>query len=148
MHALGSGIKNSVNHDPEASYLLSLGNDNQRGISIGTFLITVWYFPLFIDCVALLSFSIEMVWDRFYFFIGRLKGKTFLHRRPSWETKVERVLNLFDRYRTLVVLGFRFMYGLRTVTPFAFGLSGNSRKFLVSEFLLKDMEGMKPMFLR
>ncbi len=67
-----------------------------------------------------------------YFFVGRVKGKTFLQRRPGWERKVERVLRLFDQHRTLLVLGFRFIYGLRTVTPFAFGLSGiSTRRFLI-----------------
>jgi membrane protein DedA with SNARE-associated domain len=84
--------------------------------------------------VVLAAFAGSLAGDQFYFFIGRLKGKAFLHRRPAWETKVERVLKLFDRYRTLVVLGFRFMYGLRTVTPFAFGLSGigASRFFILN----------------
>ena len=75
--------------------------------------------------------------DQFYFFLGRTKGKTFLHRRPAWETKVKRVLKLFDQYRTSVVLGFRFMYGLRTVTPFAFGLSGIS----ISRFFILNVIG-------
>ena len=76
--------------------------------------------------VMLAAFLGSLAGDQFYFFVGRMKGKTFLHRRPAWESKVQRVLKLFDQYRTLVVLGFRFMYGLRTVTPFAFGLSGIS----------------------
>jgi membrane protein DedA with SNARE-associated domain len=76
--------------------------------------------------VILAAFAGSLAGDQFYFFVGRMKGKTFLHRRPAWETKVERVLKLFDQHRTLVVVGFRFMYGLRTVTPFAFGLSGIS----------------------
>ena len=75
--------------------------------------------------------------DQFYFFLGRVKGKAFLHRRPAWETKVKTVLQLFDQYRTLVVLGFRFMYGLRTVTPFAFGLSGIS----ISRFFILNLIG-------
>ncbi len=76
--------------------------------------------------VMLAAFAGSLAGDQFYFFVGRMKGKAFLHRRPAWESKVERVLKLFDRHRTLVVLGFRFMYGLRTVTPFAFGLTGIS----------------------
>jgi membrane protein DedA with SNARE-associated domain len=79
----------------------------------------------------------SMAGDQFYFFVGRVKGRTFLQRRPGWETKVERVLRLFDQHRTLLVLGFRFIYGLRTVTPFAFGLSGIS----VSRFLILNMIG-------
>lgn len=84
--------------------------------------------------VILAAFGGSLAGDQFYFFLGRVKGKTFLARRPAWETKVERVLKLFDRYRTLVVLGFRFMYGLRTVTPFAFGVSGitTSRFFILN----------------
>jgi len=30
----------------------------------------------------------------------------------------------FERYQTLLILGFRFLYGLRTITPFALGRSG------------------------
>ena len=46
-------------------------------------------------------------------------------------------MQLFDQYRTLLVLGFRFMYGLRTVTPFAFGLSGIS----ASRFFILNVIG-------
>ncbi|HME43904.1 MAG TPA: DedA family protein [Syntrophorhabdales bacterium] len=87
--------------------------------------------------VILAAFLGSLAGDQFYFFVGRMKGKTFLHRRPAWETKVARVLQLFDQYRTLVVLGFRFMYGLRTVTPFAFGLSGIS----TSRFVILNLIG-------
>ena len=31
---------------------------------------------------------------------------------------------MLDRHQLAVVLGFRFLYGLRTVTPFAIGMSG------------------------
>jgi membrane protein DedA with SNARE-associated domain len=84
--------------------------------------------------VILAAFVGSLAGDQLYFFIGRVKGKGFLARRPVWETKVKRVLKLFDRYRILVVLGFRFMYGLRMVTPFAFGLSGigASRFFILN----------------
>jgi membrane protein DedA with SNARE-associated domain len=76
--------------------------------------------------VILDAFAGSLAGDQFYFFLGRVKGKAFLRKRPVWETKVNKVWVLFEHYRTLVILGFRFMYGLRTVTPFAFGLSGTS----------------------
>jgi membrane protein DedA with SNARE-associated domain len=31
--------------------------------------------------------------------------------------------NLLERFHTLVIVGFRFVYGFRTVTPFALGMS-------------------------
>jgi len=74
--------------------------------------------------VILIAFAGSVAGDQFYFFLGRVKGKTFLQKRPRWEAKIKRVWALFEHYRTLVILGFRFMYGLRTVTPFAFGLGG------------------------
>lgn len=76
--------------------------------------------------VILIAFAGSLAGDQFYFFLGRVKGKTFLQKRPGWETKVKRVWALFERYRTLLLLGFRFMYGLRTVVPIAIGLSGIS----------------------
>jgi membrane protein DedA with SNARE-associated domain len=76
--------------------------------------------------VILIAFAGSLAGDQFYFFLGRVKGKAFLRKRPGWEAKVKRVWALFAHYRTLLILGFRFMYGLRSVTPFAFGLSGIS----------------------
>ena len=76
--------------------------------------------------VILIAFAGSLAGDEFYFFLGRVRGKTFLQKRPRWEAKVKRVWALFEHYRTLVILGFRFMYGLRTVTPFAIGLGGIS----------------------
>jgi membrane protein DedA with SNARE-associated domain len=76
--------------------------------------------------VVLIAFVGSLAGDQLYFFLGRARGKVFLQKRPRWETKVKRVWALFEHYRTLVILGFRFMYGLRTATPFAIGLGGIS----------------------
>jgi membrane protein DedA with SNARE-associated domain len=73
--------------------------------------------------VILTAFAGSLAGDQLYFFLGRVKGKAFLQKRPRWKTKVEKAWALFDHYRTLLILGFRFMYGLRTVTPFTIGLS-------------------------
>ena len=45
--------------------------------------------------------------------LGRQSGKAFLARRPLWQAKADRVRNLLDRHRIALVVGFRFMYGLR-----------------------------------
>jgi membrane protein DedA with SNARE-associated domain len=36
---------------------------------------------------------------------------------------MDRVLVKLERHQTLLILGFRFLYGLRSVTPFAIGMS-------------------------
>lgn len=61
--------------------------------------------------------------DEFYFFLGRLKGRAFIQSRPLWQVRVRKVQGLLERHRRLIILGFRFLYGLRTVTPFALGMS-------------------------
>ena len=61
--------------------------------------------------------------DQLYFFLGRRQGKTWLSRRPSWHSRADRVFHMLSKHQNLVILGFRFLYGLRTVTPFAIGMS-------------------------
>ena len=61
--------------------------------------------------------------DQIIFFIGRLKGKEFLGKRPSWNARVEKIRHLLERYQTPIILGFRFVYGFRTITPLAIGMS-------------------------
>jgi len=61
--------------------------------------------------------------DQLYFFLGRWRGPSILARRPSWQASADRVLGMLDRHRVLLILGFRFLYGLRTVTPFVIGMT-------------------------
>ena len=62
--------------------------------------------------------------DQLYFFIGRTRGEKLLERKPEWKAKSARVLSLLDKHQTALILGFRFLYGLRTVTPFLLGSAG------------------------
>ena len=62
--------------------------------------------------------------DQLYFFIGRTKGEQLLNNRPEWKAKSAKVLSLLERHQTALILGFRFLYGLRTVTPFMLGSAG------------------------
>jgi len=62
--------------------------------------------------------------DQLFFYLGRSRNQALLRRRPSWKAPIERVRQMLDRHQLAVVLGFRFLYGVRTVTPFAIGMSG------------------------
>jgi membrane protein DedA with SNARE-associated domain len=73
------------------------------------------------------AFAGSLVGDWLYFEIGRRKGMAFLERRPAWQKSLARVLAMVHTHQTLLVLSFRFVYGIRTVTPFALGASGVSR---------------------
>ena len=58
-----------------------------------------------------------------HFFIGRRHGKTWLSKRRSWQGRAELVLDKLEKHQNLLIIGFRFLYGLHTVTPFAISMS-------------------------
>lgn len=76
--------------------------------------------------VMLAAFLGSVLSDQLFFYLGRRHGEAWLARRPRWRSGIERVRGLMDRYSTLLILGFRFLYGLRNVTPFALGMSSVS----------------------
>lgn len=85
-----------------------------------------------LSLVILAAFTGTLAGDQLYFFIGRNKGKPFLDKRPSWLRQIEKVHGLLERHHTLLILGFRFLYGLRTVTPFVIGMSRvKAGKFII-----------------
>jgi len=69
------------------------------------------------------GFAGTLFGDQLYFYLGRRHGSEFLARRPTWQARSQRVHRILERYPVLLILGFRFLYGLRTVTPFALGTS-------------------------
>jgi len=69
------------------------------------------------------AFAGSVTSDQLFFYLGRRHGERLLARRPRWQPALARVRRLLDRYDTLVILSFRFLYGLRNVTPFALGMS-------------------------
>ena len=91
---------------------------------IGGFLAHRGYLAL--PGVVVAAFLGTLFGDQLYFYIGRLKGIPLLERRPAWKRKSERLLKLLRRNEVLLILGFRFLYGLRAVTPFLIGASGIS----------------------
>ncbi|MDD5240832.1 MAG: DedA family protein [Sulfuricella sp.] len=70
--------------------------------------------------------------DQLYFYLGRRYGHRILARMPQLRRRVARVKALLRLYHLPLILSIRFMYGLRTVGPFAFGVSHLGRvRFLV-----------------
>lgn len=62
--------------------------------------------------------------DQAYFYLGRIKGTELLRRHPRWGDKARRVLELIGNNENLVMVAFRFLYGLRMITPVMLALSG------------------------
>ncbi len=61
--------------------------------------------------------------DQSFFWLGRKRRRKTLFRHPLLAAKVAKAQTLMERYRAFLMLIFRFMYGLRTVIPFAIGMS-------------------------
>jgi membrane protein DedA with SNARE-associated domain len=73
--------------------------------------------------VILAAFVGSCSGDQLYFFVGRFQGRKLLRKFPSWQERTERVFHHVHRHQNLLILSFRFFYGLRNVTPFAVGMS-------------------------
>ena len=84
--------------------------------------------PLVIVAAWLGSFA----GDQTFFFIGRYKGIRFLDHHPGLQRNADKAFKLLLRHQIAVILGFRFLYGIRNVTPFVIGTSGyNPLRFFV-----------------
>ena len=78
------------------------------------------------------AFAGSLLGDQTFFFIGRFKGKSFLAKRPTWQPQIGKVHRILERHHVLLLLGFRFLYGLRTVIPFVVGSSAvKTSRFII-----------------
>jgi membrane protein DedA with SNARE-associated domain len=74
--------------------------------------------------------------DQLYFYLGARYGWRILNRYPRFKPRALRVQALLDRYHLPLILGIRFLYGLRIVGPFAIGMSSVSRiRFFILNLL-------------
>lgn len=78
---------------------------------------------LHLSGVMAAGFAGTLLGDQLYFHLGRRYGPALLVRRPRWRVSADRAFALVERHPDLIILAFRFLYGLRTVTPFVLGMS-------------------------
>jgi membrane protein DedA with SNARE-associated domain len=70
--------------------------------------------------------------DQVVFQVGKRRGKQFLEKRPQWKPRINKVRRFLVRYELIAVLGYRFVYGMRTITPVVIGASGfKTRRFVL-----------------
>lgn len=88
------------------------------------------------ELIALCAFCGSFASDQFMFSLGKYKGPAMLRRFPRLGGNIDRAARLFKKYDTALILGFRFVYGVRNVTPILLGISGVSHiKFLALNFV-------------
>jgi membrane protein DedA with SNARE-associated domain len=62
--------------------------------------------------------------DQFFFWMGRWRGQAWIARRPQRRQRADRVRRLALQGGWPFMIGFRFLYGLRSITPLVLGASG------------------------
>lgn len=83
------------------------------------------YFGYFsLPTVMLVSFIGAIIHDQLLFAVGRISGKNLLQKSPYWKKKSTKAFSLLHKYNYWLIMGFRFVYGIRTITPIVVGASG------------------------
>lgn len=80
-------------------------------------------FPVVVAVAVLGGF----IGDQFFFFLGRHYGDRILNHHPGIAAKAPRVKALLKRWDAPLVMGIRFMYGLRIAGPIVIGTCGIPR---------------------
>lgn len=78
---------------------------------------------LWLPGVVLAAMGGTITADQVFFHLGRRRGYQFLARHRHMRRAAAHVRVISRRYQTSLILGFRFLYGLRTVTPLVLGMS-------------------------
>jgi membrane protein DedA with SNARE-associated domain len=90
--------------------------------------------------VILAAFVGSYLGDQLWFHVGRRYGHRLLLRFPRFQGPANHVFRLLERYDTGFILTFRFIYGVRNVTPFALGMSTVSAvRFALLNFVAAGM---------
>lgn len=72
--------------------------------------------------VMLSAVSGTILGDQLYFYIGRIQGISFVQKRPKLKKKWIKISAMIERRENFIILGYRFVYGFRNITPFALGI--------------------------
>lgn len=73
--------------------------------------------------IVLIAFCGGTLGDQLWFFMGRRYGTALLKRFPQLTPATQQVNRLMLRFQVGMIIGVRFMYGLRIAGPIALGMS-------------------------
>lgn len=92
---------------------------------------------LSLPLVTLAAFAGAVLGDQTWFRVGRRFGPAFLVRYPRLQKHHARAQALLQRFGDWFVIGFRFIVGIRSVTPLLVG----STTYRASRFLVLNLLG-------
>ncbi len=89
-----------------------------------------------IGLVILAAVAGTFVGDNLFYFLGRWYGDKLIRRWPVLRKRAFGVKRLLKKYDIWLILGFRFIYGVRSICPFVIGTSGvRPRRFMLLNLL-------------
>lgn len=82
--------------------------------------------------VLLLALAGSFVGDQACYMIGRMKGWALIDRHPKWQPRAKWILAQVRTHERWLLLAYRFVPGVRLLTPIVLGLTGYpQRRFAV-----------------
>ena len=76
---------------------------------------------LSIKMVILVAFLGTMLFEQCMFFVGRVYGYRLLNNKPALRAKIQKVMDFLHKYDTAFIFSFRFVYGIRNISPIIIG---------------------------
>ena len=73
--------------------------------------------------VVLFTFLGTVFADQGLYFVGRIFGQKLFQRFPELKVRAKKIFDFLDRYTTGFILSFRFVYGIRILSPIVIGMS-------------------------
>jgi len=89
-----------------------------------------------ISYIMIIAFLGTLFADQGLFFVGHYYGASFLERFPKFNKAASRAFALLQKWGTIYILVFRFIYGVRIISPLVIGASGIPiRRFVILNFI-------------
>ncbi len=91
---------------------------------------------LFLPYVILVAFLGTLISDQFLFWLGKKHGTSLIAKYERLQRVSDKLKNWIGPYEALIILCFRFMYGIRFFSPIILGSLGISHfKFFILNFI-------------
>ncbi len=76
--------------------------------------------------IIIIAFTGTLIADQALYHLGKYYGNQIIDRFPSFRPRADRAFILLRRYQNIFILSFRFIWGIRIISPIIIGSSGVS----------------------
>ncbi len=74
--------------------------------------------------IMIISFAGTLMADQVLYFLGRAYGEKFLSTFPKLRDNANKAFQLLHKWDGYFMMSFRFIYGIRIISPIVIGMSG------------------------